>query len=33
MREVYKETAPFELLQHLKPTLQHYIHHNFVATW
>ena len=33
IREVYKETGPFELLQYLKPTLQHYIHHNFMATW
>ena len=33
MREVYKKMTLFELLQHLKPILQHYIHHNFVATW
>ena len=33
IRDVYKETAPFELIAHLKPALQKFILHNFTARW
>jgi hypothetical protein len=33
MREVHKSTAPFELVQYVKPVLQKFIAHNFVARW
>jgi competence CoiA-like predicted nuclease len=33
IRDVYKETAPFELIAHLKPTLQKFILHNFTTQW
>jgi hypothetical protein len=31
--DVYKETAPFELVTRLKPVLQKFILHNFTARW
>jgi hypothetical protein len=33
MREVHKSTAPFELVQYVKPVFQKFIAHNFVARW
>lgn len=33
IKEVYKQTSPYELVQYLKPTLQRFITHNFVARW